>query len=286
MENTSDFADITRGHATVDVYYLPTQDGTWLRVLEFIPNKPQQNALPLLYIPGWISLIDGIKPVLAEIVPHRRVVYLETREKQSAVMPATGYGQFTVEQFANDVADVVQQVFSEQPFAMAGSSLGATTILHYLGTAGMVLPEQAVLIAPNAQFKMPMFLIHTITHLPNFFAPPVVALTKWLLKFRVKEPAQYQKYCRTIDAAEPGRLKRNARRLSLYKVWDQLANIRTPCTLIGADTDKLHGLDDIKAIQAGVAQAQLHVMDSNKATHSAPCGEYIEHCLRAIKADL
>lgn len=263
-------------------YWVPASDGTWLRVVDFTPAAPKENALPLLYIAGWISLIDGIKPVLSELIGNRRVIYLETREKNTAIMPPTGFGQYTVQRFAEDVHEVVGQLLGDQAYAVAGSSLGATTILHYLAQNGIHEPKKALLIAPNAQFKMPMILVHSLTHLPNFFAPPVMALTKWLLKFRVKEPAQYEKYCRTISAAEPGRLKRNARRLSVYKIWEQLPLVSTPCVIIGANTDKLHGLDDINAMHAKLSHSLLHIMQSNKATHSAECGRFLELQLRQL----
>lgn len=270
------YEDYKQGSTAISEYWLKTADDVWLRVLDFCPEGHEQHP-PLIYVAGWISHIDGIKAALKVMNSKLRVCYVESREKQSSALPPVGVS-FTMERMAGDLGDIVQQLVGEQPYYIAGSSLGATAILHHLGDAKARLPLAAGVIAPNAYFPLPKIALSTAGRLPNVFYPPVRALIKFALKFKIdmkNERAQYDKYVRTLDAADPGKLKLNARALYGYELWERLPNIRTPVLFIGAETDKLHGLAAIEQMAEKTEGSEMALLASNKETHSEKCGQVI-----------
>jgi len=90
------------------------------------------------------------------------------------------------------------------------------------------------------------------------------------------EPDQVKKYCGTIDAAEPIRLKANANAIRNYSLWEKLSDIKSPVVIIGAKTDNLHGIDILEKMVKIMPLASLEMMKSNKETHSAKMGEFID----------
>jgi hypothetical protein len=108
---------------------------------------------------------------------------------------------------------------------------------------------------------------------------PLKAIAKWYLRnFRldpVKEPEQYEKYASTIDAADPYKLKPNAMAMLDYQVWDRLAAVKEEVLIVGASSDKLHGLDNLIRMAQLMPKATLVSMESNKITHSEEAGRLL-----------
>ncbi len=102
-------------------------------------------------------------------------------------------------------------------------------------------------------------------------------LVIWYLNtFKVdkkKEPEQAEKYKGTVGSAEPKRLQANARALYEYTVWDKIPSIKSPVIIVGAETDKLHGLEILEKMIDLIPDATLEIMESNKATHSEKAGQ-------------
>jgi len=68
------------GDAAVPVEsWVGVGDGVELRVLDFEPRRHAEVA-PLVFVPGWVSVVEGWTDLLRVLVPGRRVLYVETRE--------------------------------------------------------------------------------------------------------------------------------------------------------------------------------------------------------------
>ncbi|GAB6095599.1 hypothetical protein JCM14469_18510 [Desulfatiferula olefinivorans] len=249
-------------------------DGVTLSLYDFQPKNPASPLPVLVFVPGWVSLMSGWTEVLKVLTPKARVLYLETREKRSARLPEGPLPEFTLARMSADLAEVIGQELPEDtPFVLAGSSLGATVILEYLNGQNARLPRNTVLISPITEVDFPMWAQWIIRWVP----PSAYALIRYvaifyLTRFRVdkrKEPEQAAKYTGTLMAAEPVRLKANARALSGYSVWNRPTGVDARILLVGARTDKLHGLDDLRRMAEALPQARLSIMESNRATHSA-----------------
>jgi len=276
-----DLSTYTDAATTSAQRYLRMSDDVELRVFEFFSSGDAPHKPVVVFVAGWLSAIDGWEGFLQGLIPHYRVVYMETREKGSSRMPLPPRKtDFSTQRLYQDIQEVVAQtVPAGREFVLAGSSLGATTIVEYL-LSDCPKPTDSVLIAPNPEFKFPW-----IAYLFVWLFPPwayhriVKPYIKWhLRKFRLdveNEPEQVAKYDGTLDAADPAKLKHNAKALLGYEAWDKLATITTPTLIVGAESDKLHGLENLQRMKQLMPSAELTALASNKATHSGKAGQLV-----------
>jgi len=239
-----------------------------LKLVHFSPAKKTNNP-PVLFVAGWITMIEAWKDVLQEMTKDFEVHYVETREKiTSQVNGKVGY---SVEDIGRDIAALVGYFkFQPKQYILFGSSLGATAILD--STQHLpVEPLCLVLSGPNAVFRIPRFgKVIIALFYPGFYGL-LKPFIKWYLKnFRLdvkKDYAQYQKYCRNIDAANPWKLKKAAQALGKYTVWDLLPNIQIPTLIAGASHDTLHEPTNLKKMVSLMPQASYIDLETNKRTH-------------------
>ncbi|HHS14257.1 MAG TPA: hypothetical protein ENN03_10905 [bacterium] len=245
-------------------------EGVALKVIDFTPAR--KTVYPdILFVAGWISLIQGWQEVLREMTRDFRVLYVETREKVSARAPRrAGFG---VEAIGQDLIRLVESLdLPENGYVCFGSSLGATAILD--ACSGLTVPPRClVLVAPNAVFRIPWFgRILIRLFYPGFYIL-LKPFIKWYLKvFRLNtraDYAQYEKYGNALDAADPWRLKRAARALETYSVWPILKDIGFPALIIGASRDRLHEPENLKRMARMMKNARYFDMETNRRTHSA-----------------
>ena len=67
----------------IEARHISARDGVELRVYSFKPNQPSTQH-PVVFIPGWTSVMEGWAPLLSAWVEKREIHYIETREKRSA----------------------------------------------------------------------------------------------------------------------------------------------------------------------------------------------------------
>lgn len=264
---------------TAKVDYIELSDGVKLRVIDFVPKGNDPTRPVVVFIAGWISLISGWKEVLKALAPNYRTLYIETREKISAMLPDRRSVDFSIGRMGKDIGEILQKTLPDgQPFYFAGSSMGSTVILDYLSLDNRY-PKNSFLISPICKFSIPTWGLWLIKFLHPGFYLAVKPLVKWYLRnFRLdkhKEPEQVAKYEGTLDAAEPVRLKANALAISSYNLWGKLAYLKSPVCIIGAQTDTLHGVEELKKMVAQMPSARLEFMQSNKETHSEKAGAFI-----------
>ncbi len=274
-----DYSEYTSSACSVREYMVEVSDGVKLRIIDFDPGT-KKNAPIMLFVAGWISLIDGWKGFLQEVTPKMRTLYYETREKKTSVVPKGARVQYTMERLRQDLREVIAATIPpDRSFVLAGSSLGASAIMEYLIAPEGKLPECTVLIGPNAEFRFPRFLTPIVMSIPPALYSIAKPIVKWYLRrFRVDAthaPEQMRKYERTLDNADPYKLKANALALMRYSAWDRLHRISTPCLIVGAKTDTLHGAEALQRMISLMQRAQYLEMESNTATHGREAGKRI-----------
>lgn len=240
-----------------------------LRLITFTP-KTETTYPPIVFIPGWISMIAGWKEVLLEMTKDFKIHYLETREKISSQV--NGTNDFSVEAIGRDISSLIKILkLRSNDFILLGSSLGATSIMDCVINLE-VDPKCLVLIGPNAEFRVPRSNVPLIKlfypPLYNFFKPYV----KWYLRnFRLNldhDREQYEKYSNVLDFADPWKLKKAALAVRNYSVWNLLDKIELACLVIGASKDKLHEPENLQRISSSLKNSTFVDMDTNKRTHS------------------
>ncbi|MFO7557901.1 MAG: alpha/beta fold hydrolase [Desulfobacterales bacterium] len=259
--------------------YVQVSDGVQIKIIDFTPPDSDPEKPVVVFVAGWISLLSGWEQVLKVITPRLRLLYIETREKKSARLPEGRRLDFSIERMSADIHEILSEVFDDsRRFYFAGSSLGATVILDYLSMHGKK-SAGAFLIAPISKFAFPKWLLFIIKFIPaslySFVRPILKGYLKYFRLDRKNEQEQIKKYEGTIDAAEPARLKANAYAIKDYTVWGKLENIETPVVIIGAETDNLHGIEEMEKMVSSLPSARLKIMRSNKETHSEAAGNFI-----------
>ena len=240
-----------------------------LRVITF--SGPTENRLPdVVFVAGWISLMEGWKEVLLEMTRRHRIYYIETREKISSQVNRTA--NFDVTSIGMDVVKLIDHFgMKNGAYILFGSSLGATSILDVYAHLKHK-PLSVVLVSPNAVFRVPMTWKIIVTGfyppLYNWLKPAV----KWYLRsFRLDleaDYAQYEKYSKALDAGDPWKLKPAVLALSTYEVWSRLKNVDCPTLIFGASRDKLHEPDYLAKFIDLIPDASLVDMGTNQETHS------------------
>lgn len=266
----------------VDEYLLTVSDEVSLRVIDFIPPTYEAEKPVIIFVAGLISLIRGWREVLKKLTPHYRTIYIETREKVSALLPEDRKVKeidFSIHRMSQDLHELLQEkVPSEQPFYFVASSLGSTAVIDYL-SQNLRQPRLALLISPVCEFDIPAWGIPIIKYFPASLYTALKPPIKWYLRNirldKEKEPEQVKKYEGTMDAAEPKRLQAHALKLKDYSLWDKLPAVSAPVIIIGARADKIHGPEIMEKVVASMPSACLEMMESNKETHSEKAGEFI-----------
>lgn len=263
---------------------LEVSPGVDLKLLVFSPPG-EITRPPVLFVPGWISLITGWSEVLMEMTASYPVYYLETREKNSASL--SGKQDQGIPAYRQDIITAIERLdLMKGEYILFGSSLGATAILDAHSSLPKK-PKALILVGPNAEFRMPgwgVLIIHLIYPGLFFMVRSLVKLyLKWFRLNAGADRAQYEKYCRALDMAEPFRLKKAALSLKDYKVWDLLEDIDTPVLVIGGNEDKLHEPENLIQIVNKLPQGKMLDMGTNSNTHSASMVREMTSYLERIK---
>jgi len=262
-----------------------SSSGAILTFYAFHP-APDSRLDPVLFVPGWVSRIDGWRDILLEMTPHRSVYYLETREKASSVLPEDA--ELSVQAIAGDLIEFVQwKGFHENGYVVFGSSLGATAILEAAADLKPA-PLALILVGPNAVFSIPPWG-RTVIHL---LPPGRYSWFKWLIRWYLKhfrlnvrvDAAQYSKYSAALDIADPWKLKRSALALAPYRVWDRLPLIKTPVLLVNAGKDIMHVPANIEKMHSELADSRILDMGTNSSTHSPQLLQKMDSYLKEISA--
>jgi len=254
---------------TISENMVALDQNTQLRVISFHPGADKRET-EVVFVAGWMSLIDGWVPVLREMTRDFIVHYIETREKKSSRLK--GKARFGVEDIGMDIVRLVKKLeLKDQKYIIVASSLGATAVFDCCQFLS-VSPGALIMINPNAVFRIPLFW-RILVRL--FYAPLFVVfrpMIKWYLRmFRLDvqaDPAQYQKYCRTLDNADPRKSKKTVLALWNYQVWDKLKTVGYPTLLVGASRDKLHEPKNTRRMVSMIPRATYLDMETNARNHS------------------
>jgi len=251
----------------IEVRYLDGAEGYQLKVYSFTPNH-ESSAPPVIFIPGWTSVMDGWAPLLSAWVEKRTIHYIETREKRSAIVPKKlRVSDYAMLRHAEDLSNVVDELGLDSNVMWFGSSLGATVILHGM-MEGLLQGNSAFLVAPNSQFRFPTWMV-PLTAAPWWCYSPLIRLGLPYLKWRLKEPKQYVRYKRTLTQAHLLRLKRSVQANRRYDLPDNLDRVQAKVAICVATSDTLHTGTDSHGIADALPNGSLVEVPSNQYAHEA-----------------
>jgi len=259
-------------------------DGWYLNVLSWIPTDSESsNQRPVIVIPGWTSVVEGWIPLLAEWVKHRPVYYIETREKNSTQSPE-GHKEksadYVIPNHSRDMDAVVRNLkLNPAECDWFASSLGSTSVIEGI-KKGHLQVNTAFLLAPNAEFHFPWWMV-IMTSMPWWFYPPMMRMIAIpYMKWKVKEPGQKKRYTRTMKNADMRRLKLSTKANRAYSIWQDLENVMAPIAICVAESDALHAHDDALKIAEILPNGEVIEVPSNQFAHEAEVIPIIEDWIK------
>lgn len=249
-----------------------------LRVFIWEPIDHSLRKLsPIIMVPGWGSVFEGWRPLITEWVGKRPIIYIETREKSSAIFESKmGIKDFHMSNYTNDIAEIIKSLDLKDDFHFFSSSLGSTILIDGL-QSGLFSGKSSIFLAPNQRFKFPLWARILIKMpFPNFTLKWLIKTAIWGVERKVKEEGQKIRYRRTLLSQNFERIRLSARYLMKYSLPDNLSKVIIPCAIITADSDKLHGLKDVESIANRIPNAKMIQVPSNQYAHESDFLKVIE----------
>ena len=252
--------------------FIEVEPGISLRVLRWIPDSETAASNgPVVVVPGWGSVFEGWRPLITEWVMRRPIVYIETREKKSAVITKkVGRSDFEMSKHGTDIRAVLMHLgIDSRDVDWFSSSLGATLLIDSY-QSGVLSGRSSVLLAPNPDFEFPLWArIVMSLPIPQFIHPSLMRFTVWLVDRRTKEEGQRIRYRRTLLAQDLNRMLLSARANMRYSLPDDLSSVDLPCAVMTASSDTLHDMSKVLDIVERIPGAVLIEVPSNQYAHEA-----------------
>lgn len=261
---------------------METTNGVSLRVVSFLP-KSQTQQLPVVLIPGLISVMLTFKNILIELTRSFVVHYVETREKSSSIV--TKKTDYKVSSIGMDIIEIVSQLnLKEHQYILCGTSLSATAMVECYNV-NKIDPLCLVLLEPNATFDYPKwsyFIIRYSAPLYRFIKP----VAKWYLKnFVVNTKEDYEMFeinRRALDAADPYKLKDVVLDIATYQIWNRLASVKSPTLIVYASKDTFHRHEDISKMIKMIKKSTPCDLETHERIHSREFVEQLQNYINSI----
>ncbi len=259
--------------------FLKVEKDVLLRAWTWIPEGKEEES-PLIFLPGWVSVIAGWRDFLAAVVTNRPVVYIETKEKHSArIGHPVSEEDYGIERMADNLIKAFEALpFSVENAVISGSSYGATIALEAM-KHGNVSPKGAFFVGVNTEFAAP-WAFRLLVQFPAWVYHPSKYFVLWYLRhFMVnteKEPEQMQRYEETLLKAIPARVKYSVKAAFPYSVWQDIETVSAPVGVAFSDSDTLHTPENIERLLQTLPQGIEVRCPTNKYMHSAALAEDFE----------
>jgi len=264
-------------------------DDLSLRVFIWEPAN-KSSKIPILMVPGWGSVFEGWRPLVSEWVQGRKIIYIETREKASAIFDnKMKQKDFIINEYIEDIEKIIEKLQRENElddnFHLFSSSLASTIIIHGLQEK-KISGKSSIFLAPNQKFRFPLWAKILIKlPLPKFTLKWLIKIAIWAVERKVEEEGQKIRYRRTLLSQNYERIRYSARYLMGYSLPEDLSNIEIPCAILTADSDKLHGMKDVEFISRKVTNMRVISIPSNQYAHQAEALNEIESFYSDIESN-
>jgi len=264
-------------------------DNVSLRVFIWEPIE-KSSDIPILMVPGWGSVFEGWRPLVTEWVQKRKIIYIETREKASAIFDnKMKQKDFIISKYIEDIGAIIEKLQLENEldgdFHLFSSSLASTIIIHGLQEK-KISGKSSIFLAPNQKFRFPLWAKILIKlPLPKFTLKWLIKIAIWAVERKVEEEGQKIRYRRTLLSQNYERIRYSARYLMGYSLPEDLSNIEIPCAILTAESDKLHGMKDVEFISRKVTNMSVISIPSNQYAHQAEALNEIESFYSDIESN-
>ena len=252
-----------------DEHWIEVESGVSIRVLVWNEEGVEPDSGTVVMVPGWGSLFEGWRPLVTEWVKSRHLIYIETREKASSKFDRRiSKDDFSIERHSKDIAAVLEALDVDQEnIDWYSSSLGSTLLIDAF-EKGDLGGRSSVLLAPNPDFKFPLWSRMIIySPLPMVAFRKMVGFVAWVVNRRTKEEGQKVRYRRALLAQDVQRMLLSARWNLGYSLPRDLSKIEVPCAVMTAASDTLHDFDKVERIADSIPDCRMIKVPSNQYAH-------------------
>ncbi len=256
------------GHVA-DEHWIEVEPGVSIRVLVWDAEEAGPGSGTVVMVPGWGSLFEGWRPLVTEWVKSRHLIYIETREKASSKFNRRiSKDDFSIERHSKDITAVLEALDIDQPdIDWYSSSLGSTLLIDAF-EKGDLGGRSSVLLAPNPDFKFPLWSRMIIySPLPMVAFRKMVGFVAWVVNRRTEEEGQKVRYRRALLAQDVPRMLLSARWNLGYSLPEDLSRIEVPCAVMTATSDTLHDFDKVQRIADSIPNCRMIKVPSNQYAH-------------------
>lgn len=263
-----------------EVKYFEMNDGAKVRILDFNFANNSSEYIVML-VPGFLTVFQGWQRVMELLTRNHRVLYFESREKPSSILPKQLIKKITLHRMAEDLKEVAEQMkLDEQKYIILSSSTGGHITVEALSKKWLN-PAGSVMVGPAIEFHVQWYVAILSALVPQFLAKGVFKpiIRWWISLFYVNkkdEPEQLDKYIRALEDADMRRATPLFRRFYRYSAWDLPEKVTTPTLLLGASVDKMHATKECLKVHELMPNSIYVDLGSNKATHSDPLVKEME----------
>ena len=268
MEGLWNGPPVLDGHVA-DEHWIEVEPGVSIRVLVWNAEGAEPDSGTVVMVPGWGSLFEGWRPLVTEWVKSRHLVYIETREKASSSFNRSiSKDDFSIGRHSRDIAAVIEALDVDQTnIDWYSSSLGSTLLIDAF-EKGDLGGRSSVLLAPNPDFKFPLWSrIIIYSPLPMVAFRKMVGFVAWVVNRRTKEEGQKIRYRRALLAQDVPRMLLSARWNLGYSLPEDLSKIEVPCAVMTASSDTLHDFDKVERIADSIPNCRMIKVPSNQYAH-------------------
>jgi pimeloyl-ACP methyl ester carboxylesterase len=271
-----DFSSCYPEGTTADIRLYPVNDRVALHVVTFRPPAESVQGTVVL-VGGLATVLDSLREIVYELSSDHIVHYLETREKSGSLI--TGKVSYDVESMGEDTSVLIGKLgLEDNRYLLMGYSMGATVVAGCYRRL-QSRPKGMILLEPTPVFHYPAWSIPLIRYLGLPLYRILIPLSKaYLRAFRInnREDAEMAVISfRSIDHAEPRKLRNVILSIAPYTVWDKLPLIACPVLIVGTSRDHLHVKEETERMVRMIPNCRYTDLETNKRSHSAEMGKVV-----------
>lgn len=260
--------------ATKESITVPIEENVRLNVIRFTPEKPESDV-PIIMITGLGTIIESFHKVISFLAQRTTLLFVETREKKSSYIE--GKRSFGIETQSLDLAKIIDYLkLGGNVYFLLGYSYGATIVAHSYSFL-VNKPAGIIFLEPTPVFHYPKWSLILIKYSGSRMYSIIKPFAKWYLgHFYINKKEDNEMAVissKSLDNADPKKLRRAILDIAGYEVWDRLEIIDCKTLVVGTSKDGLHNKQEVERMVQMLGNAEYLDLETNLRTHSIEMGE-------------
>ncbi len=266
-----------------DEKYIAVEENVELRVLGLYPAN-KTPGIPVLIISGLATLVESFQDVIYEISRQSAVYFIETRDRFTSRI--TGKAKYDIPAMGGDIVKIIETLgFKEKSYVLMGYSFGASIMSDCYANL-KEKPKCLIFMEPTPEFHYPWWSLIIIRLLGKPLYRILRPVAKWYMRSFYINTAEDNEMAvisgRSLDNADPEKLKNTILAIASYKVWPKLEGVTCPSLVVGTSKDSLHVPEDILRMVKELRNCTYIDMETNLRTHSPDMGRLVYNYIRDL----